>query len=64
MSNEKKVGKRSAGRPAGREYTARLQILVTPETRAALDARADSEGRARSDVVRELIEKYLRRKSR
>lgn len=59
MHNEKKP----RGRPAGREFTHRMPVMMKPETFEQLQHAAAEEGRSAADVVRELIDRWLKRRS-
>lgn len=61
MANENKDEKRPVGRPKGRQFTHHFRVPMTPEMREELLATAMAESKSAAGIVRDLIERYLRR---
>lgn len=58
---KKKSGKRKLGRPPGRKFTHGTRIMMEPEKWERLCSLAAEQGRPTSDIIRELIDRYLKR---
>lgn len=58
MANEIK---RPRGRPAGREFTHMARVPMKPETWERLQSVAGEQNKSAAQVVRELIDRYLKR---
>lgn len=58
MANEKKP----RGRPAGREFTHHLRVPVSEDMREKLFAATEADGKSAAEIVRELIDRFLRRR--
>jgi len=57
MANEK----RGPGRPAGREFTHQMRVPMRPADFEKLSDLAAAEGKSVAEIVRTLIDRYLRR---
>jgi hypothetical protein len=58
---EKRVHKKSRGRPAGRVFSETIPVRLTPEMIASVDKWASMEGVSRSEALRLLIERALKK---
>ena len=64
MANEKKVEKRPRGRPPGRKFSHIAHIPFEPEAWERLRAAAEVEGKSAAEIIRNLVDRYLKRQGR
>jgi hypothetical protein len=62
VKQEKTVhGKRRRGRPPGKKYRETIPVRLTPELMAAVDRWAGNKDASRSEAIRALIERGLKK---
>lgn len=54
--------KKSRGRPKGLTQNAYIQVRMPQSEKDALTAAAEAEGRPASEIIRELVTKWLKRR--